>query len=105
LPQDEPQNFVGEANSQHLIDTWRKRLCYMASPETRQYAEDFKKALKEVQPELSDVLVPNCIYRCGCPEMKGCGWFKQESDKHPKLKSTNIAERYEAYNLLMGEKK
>jgi hypothetical protein len=28
LPQDEPQTFVGEANTQHLIDTWRKRLGY-----------------------------------------------------------------------------
>jgi hypothetical protein len=104
LPQDEPQNFVGEANSQHLIDTWRKRLCYMASPETRQYAEDFKKALKEIQPELSDVLVPNCVYRCGCPEMNGCGWFDKVSKKYPKLKSTNISERYDAYNFLVQNK-
>ena len=27
----------------------------------RAYAEDFKAALHEVQPEISDVLVPNCI--------------------------------------------
>ena len=76
----------------------------MASPETRQYAEDFKKALKEVQPELADVLVPNCIYRCGCPEMNGCGWFEKVAKKHANLKSTNIAERYDTYNLLMEDK-
>ena len=63
LPQDEPQNFTGEANAQHCIDTWRKRLCRMASPETREYAEDFKIAVHEPEPELSDALVPNCIYR------------------------------------------
>lgn len=68
LPQDEPQSFVGEANTQHLIDTWRKRLCRQASPETRAYAEDFKEALHEIEPEVSDVLVPHCVYRCGCPE-------------------------------------
>ncbi len=68
LPQDEPQSFVGEANTQHLIDTWRKRLCRQAAPQTRAYAEDFKEALHEMEPEVSDVLVPHCVYRCGCPE-------------------------------------
>ena len=76
-PQDSPVDFTGDANAQHLIDTMRKRLCGCASKETREYAEDFKAALRAVQPELSDVLVPNCVYRCGCPEMKSCGmWYK-----------------------------
>lgn len=96
LRQDEPQDFTGEANTQHLIDTWRKRLCYMASDETRQYAEDFKMALHEVEPEIADVLVPNCVYRCGCPEMGGCGWF----NSHPELQTSDIQSRYDAYNEL-----
>ena len=41
-PQGALVRFDGYANQQHLIDTWRKRLCYCASPETREYAEDFK---------------------------------------------------------------
>ena len=99
LPQDEPQDFVGEANTQHLIDTHRKRLCFLASPETREYAEDFKSTLFAEQPEISNVLVPNCIYRCGCPEMNGgCKWYEKMVEKHPALKSTNIEERYNAYN-------
>lgn len=96
LRQDEPQNFTGEANAQHLIDTWRKRLCYMASDETRQYAEDFKMTLHEVEPEIVDVLVPNCVYRCGCPEMGGCGWF----NSRPELQTSDIQSRYDAYNEL-----
>lgn len=96
LRQDEPQDFTGEANTQHLIDTWRKRLCYMASDETRQYAEDFKMALHEVEPEIADVLVPNCVYRCGCPEMGGCGWF----NNHPELVTPDIQDRYGKYNEL-----
>lgn len=72
MPQGTPVNFDGFANMQNLIDSWRKRLCFQASPETRQYAEDFKVALHEIFPELADVLVPNCIYRCGCPEMEMC---------------------------------
>ncbi len=103
LTQDEPQTFIGEANAQHLIDSWRKRLCYMASPETREYAEDFKFVLQPIQPEISDTLVPNCIYRCGCPEMSGCGWFDKMAAKYPALKSTNIKERYDEYNKIFEE--
>ena len=105
LPQDEPQTFIGEANSQHLIDTMRKRLCYTASPETRKYAEDLKAVLHETEPELANVLVPNCIYRCGCPEMDGCGWYEAMVAKYPDLKSTSIAVRYEAYNKIFKETK
>lgn len=101
LPQDVPQTFTGEANTQHLIDTMRKRLCYMASPETREYAVDFKNALHSIQPEISDTLVPNCIYRCGCPEINGCGWYDKMVVKYPDLKSTNIKERYDAYNKIL----
>lgn len=101
LPQDEPQTFTGEANAQHLIDTMRKRLCYKASPETREYAEDFKIALHKVEPELSDVLVPNCIYRCGCPEMESCGHFLKMLRRFDgKTVLTNLQQRYDQYNSL-----
>lgn len=76
LPQDAPVDFTGEANVQSLIDTMRKRLCYQAAPETREYAEDLKAVITEVEPEIGNVLVPNCIYRNGCPEMSTCGLFR-----------------------------
>ena len=97
-PQDAPVDFIGEANIQHTIDTWRKRLCRQASRETREYAEDFKRELHKVEPEWADVLVPNCIYRCGCPEPTSCGWYEKMIEKNHKLGSTNIQERYDAYN-------
>ena len=100
LPQDEPVDFTGEANAQALIDTMRKRLCYTASKETREYAEDFKRTLRPVQPELSDVLVPNCVYRCGCPELSKCERFAKMVEANPKIASTNIQERYDAFNAL-----
>lgn len=99
-PQDSPVDFVGDANVQHQIDTWRKRLCYMAAKETREYAEDYKTTLHGVEPPIADVLVPNCIYRCGCPESNGCGWYARMVEKYPDLASTNIQTRYEAYNKL-----
>ena len=72
MPQDTPVRFDGYANMQQLIDSFRKRLCFQASPETRMLAEDFKIVLHETHPEMADVLVPNCIYRCGCPEFEMC---------------------------------
>lgn len=107
LPQDEPQDFTGQANIQSLIDTMRKRLCYQASPETREYAEDFKAALHEIEPEISDVLVPNCIYRCGCPEMAVCPvkFFERLAEQEPDVTSVVIQKRYDAYNkYFMNEK-
>lgn len=99
LPQDAPVNFTGEANPQHTIDTWRKRLCYQAAPETRSYAEDFKEAMHEVEPEWSDVLVPNCVYRCGCPEMQTCGlWERMGRETGGCIASQHIDERYDVYN-------
>ena len=97
-PQDAPVDFYGDPNVQHLIDTWRKRLCYQASPETRQYAEDLKRALRAVEPEIADVLVPNCVYRCGCPEPGGCKWFARMVQVEQGLTSTDIQTRYDVYN-------
>jgi hypothetical protein len=100
LPQDAPVNFTGDANVQQLIDTARKRLCRLASRETRKYMEDLKTTIRSVEPEVSDVLVPNCIYRCGCPEPTCCGWYEAACKLDPKLASTNIQERYDAYNRM-----
>jgi len=103
-PQKHPVEFVGDANAQHLIDTMRKRLCFMASSETREYAEDLKETLRLVEPELSDVLVPNCVYRCGCPENGECKFFKNVIKEYPEMASTDIQKRYDAYNkLFYGE--
>lgn len=104
LPQNAPVDFTGEANCQHLIDTMRKRLCYQASPETRQYAEDLKMTIKEVQPELSDVLCPNCVYRGLCPEMATCGWWDNFVKDLTKEQIVDWRQRYEAYNKWFWQK-
>lgn len=102
--QDSPVDFIGDPNVQHLIDTMRKRLCFMASKETRDYAKDLKETLREIEPEISDVLVPNCVYRCGCPENGKCKFFKLAVVSFPDLASTDIQKRYDAYNkLFYGE--
>ena len=104
LPQDEPQDFTGEANTQHLIDTMRKRLCRQASPETRAYAEDLKMTIHTKEAEVSDVLVPNCIYRCGCPEMSRCGfWQELKKRTNGAIMTDSIQDRYDLYNALFRE--
>ena len=101
--QTDPVDFIGEMNTQHQIDTMRKRLCFMADPQTRMYAEDYKETVRDFEPEISDVLVPNCVYRCGCPELGGCGfWDKFLSFCHGKnywlTELMDIRHRYALYN-------
>lgn len=98
-PQDAPVNFDGYANMQNLIDAWRKRMCYQATPEARKLAEDFKVELHKTHPLEADVLVPNCIYRGGCPEFKTCGLFPTFFEDHfYDLCTFDIQKRYDLYN-------
>lgn len=102
-PQDAPVNFDGYANMQNLIDAWRKRLCYAATPEARELAEDFKVTLHQTHPYEADVLVPHCIYRMGCTEFKTCGFiqgFTSWVEQHyPDLEwMDDIQTRYDLYN-------
>lgn len=101
-PQGAPVLFNGTANMQNLIDTWRKRLCFQAAPDTRALAEDFKTTLAETHPAEADVLVPNCIYRCGCPEMTSCGlysrFWKWVVHNHADANIFDIQTRYDLYN-------
>ena len=102
-PQDAPVNFDGYAHMQNRIDAWRKRMCRMATTEARELAEDFKVTLHETHPIESDVLVPSCIYRMGCPEFQTCGYiqgFVNWVEKtHPGEEwMTDIQKRYDFYN-------
>lgn len=96
-PQGALVNFDGYANAQNLIDAWRKRLCRCATKEARELAEGFKRELYPIEPELAEVLVPNCVYRCGCPEFETCGYWKTFSRNNFSA-LTDINERYKCYN-------
>ena len=101
-PQEAPVSFDGYANMQSLIDAWRKRLCFMATKEARSLAEDFKITLNEDHPLEAAVLVPNCIYRCGCPEFRPCGHFDRFREwcgrEHPEADIMDLQTRYDLYN-------
>lgn len=101
--QSKPVNFDGDANAQNLIDSWRKRLCGCADIKAQRLAMDFKIRLHTPMPELSNVLVPNCIYRCGCPEfpeLTKCKVWENFVKNNPDIDLGNIRERYNAYNKL-----
>lgn len=103
-PQDTPVNMDVEANAQALINVSRYRLCKQASKETREYMMDLKASIKEKgQKEISNVMVPNCIYRMGCPEFKCCGHIQKfkdwcEDSGHSLLDLNDIQTRYDFYN-------
>lgn len=92
--------FDGFANAQNLIDAWRKRLCCMADAKAQELALDFKCELSMHIPELADALVPNCVYRCGCPEMGivPCPFWEAFKIRNSTIDFTDIRERYCAYN-------
>jgi len=50
------------------------------------------------EPELAEVLVPNCIYRGGCSEFKTCGFWNKFSENKKKEDLSNIKTRYYLYN-------
>lgn len=102
-PQNALVNFDGYANMQQCIDGWRKRLCYQATKEARELAEDFKIELHKTHPIESDILVPNCIYRWGCPEFNCCNYInafiKWCNNNNINFNELDIQSRYDAYNL------
>lgn len=104
--QDAPVTFDGYANMQQLIDAWRKRLCHQATDEARSYAEDLKRELAGTHPDEALVLVPNCVYRWGCPEMRTCGLFRHFEAwcRGNGVRVGDIPERYEAYRDFCDER-
>lgn len=77
-------NFVEhefEANSQALINISKKRLCKQASTETREAWKAVLESIKDEQPELYSVCVPDCIYRGWCYEYKSCGFYLTDEFK------------------------
>lgn len=105
-PQDTKVNMDVRANAQALINVSRFRLCFQASKETRECMEDLKQEIAGREPEIAEVMVPNCVYRGGCPEFTQCGlWNKFVNMVENKDDLLDISKRYELYNRYFNEKK
>ena len=70
-----------EANAQAFINISRKRLCRQASDDTREAWQMVLDGIKEIEPELYNACVPDCVYRGHCYEFKSCGFHKTEAFK------------------------
>lgn len=59
-------------NAQALITISRKRLCNKADKKTQAVWVEVKKVMKEVDPAMANAMVPECVYRGRCTELKPC---------------------------------
>lgn len=64
---------------QAIINISRKRLCNCASVETRYVWKKVLEAIKEFEPELYDVCVPQCVRNAHCYEVFPCGYSTTKS--------------------------
>jgi hypothetical protein len=72
-----PVNHRFIANAESILHIARRRLCFKASPETREVVLVLREKMKEIDPDLAYYMVPNCVYRGGlCPEPKPCGNYQ-----------------------------
>lgn len=100
-PQDAPVTFIGEGNTQALINMSKVRLCFTASKKTRDKMVQLKEEIKKVDKTTAWGMVPSCIYRGGCPE-KGlgtkCKFYEDFLNRHPEITAqTSLEERYDIY--------
>lgn len=73
-PQDQPVCMIWDMNAEELMNIANKRLCTMASKETREVVQKMCDLVIEKMPEFKSVLVPMCEYHGGvCHEIFPCG--------------------------------
>lgn len=73
-PQDAPVDMMWSMNAEELITIANKRLCNLASKETRDLVRTICKEVVNLCPEFKDELVPMCVRNGGvCYEIFPCG--------------------------------
>lgn len=73
-----PTDLLGVLNAEAIINMSHKRLCTKASLDTRAIWAQVVNAIRDIDPDLANHCVPQCVY-CGfCSEPKGCGWIKSQ---------------------------
>lgn len=71
-PQNATVYMIWDVNAEELQVIANKRLCMMASKETREVVQAMCKLAEEHTPELKGLLVPMCVHQGGiCHEMNG----------------------------------
>ena len=82
-PQDSPVSMIWDMNAEELMTIANKRLCLLASAETREIVQDMCEEVLNVCPEFSLLLVPSCAYSGGfCHEMFPCKMKQKGNSDH-----------------------
>lgn len=61
-------------NAQALINISRVRICNKADATTREIWLEVVGKISEIDPIIYDFLVPSCVAKGFCPEIKPCGY-------------------------------
>jgi len=73
VDRETPVNHGMLINAQALIQISRKRLCLKSHKKTVAVWSRLRKAIRDIDPDLADHMVPECVYRNGfCPELREC---------------------------------
>lgn len=73
VTRDTPIQHGMELDAQSIITISRKRLCLNSHRDTVATWTRVRKAMKDVDPDLYDFMVPECAARNGlCPELRPC---------------------------------
>lgn len=76
-PQNETVSMIWDVNAEELMVIANKRLCQLASEETRKVVEMMCDLVRDEYPEFRGLLVANCLYTGDCKEMYPC-FMKKE---------------------------
>ncbi len=81
-PQNALVNHILDIDAPELIQLSHVRLCSKAAKETKEVMLAIVDEVVKVCPEFKPFLIPQCEYLGGCPEIRGCGMYKEN---HPEL--------------------
>jgi hypothetical protein len=67
-----PVHHLMILNAQHLIDMSRVRICLNADRRTVAVMAKLRTAIEKIDADLAEFMVPNCVARGYCPELREC---------------------------------
>lgn len=80
-----PVRLRMECNFSAILNISRRRLCGAAHPSTKGAWMAALEELKQFEPELVSLCVPDCVYRGLCCEMFSCGYSDTNAYKNHRL--------------------
>lgn len=72
ITREEKVNHLMILNAQHLMDMAGDRLCYNAHKTTVGIFSRIRKAVRRVDQDLAEFMVPKCVRLGYCPELRAC---------------------------------